>query len=313
MQQLREQVQRIAQSESWVLITGEPGSGKETFARYIHACSARNTGTFIELGAASIARENSAIELFGSEEEGKIHFGRLEQANGGILFLGNVADMDLETQGRLLSALETRTFLRVGGTKSVQVDVRIIAVTSRDLEQEIREGRFREDLYYHLNVLPLHLPPLREHCEDVPELLNFYVNRFVEQENLPYRRFSVGAQNRLRNYTWPGNLRELKNLVQRLLILGSGPEIETAEVDQALGTGERAERITPSMPIGYDLPLREAREQFEKEYLEYQLRQEGGSVGRVAKVAGMERTHLYRKLRALGIDPKRERRKLGKE
>jgi two-component system nitrogen regulation response regulator NtrX len=313
LQQLREQAQRIAKHDSWVLITGEPGTGKETFARYMHACSARRDGPFIDVGVASIARENSATELFGSEDSGRVHFGRLEQANGGVLFLADLADMDLGTQARLLSALETGSFLRVGGGEPVHVNVRVIAATQKDLELEVREGRFREDLYYHLNVLPLRVPPLRDHCEDVSELLSYYVDQSVRQDNLQYRRFSVGAQNRLRNYPWPGNVRELKNLVQRLLILGNGSDISSEEVDLALGASPRQVSRSEPVPFNFDLPLREAREQFEKAYLEYQLRELAGSVGRVAKMAGMERTHLYRKLRALGIDPKRERAKATEE
>jgi two-component system, NtrC family, nitrogen regulation response regulator NtrX len=303
MQRLREQVKRIAQHDTWVLIQGESGSGKEVFARYLHACSARRDGPFVVVGVASIAGEHSARELFGSEENGKVHFGRLEQANGGTLFLDEVADMDPPTQARMLSALQSQSFLRVGGKEPVRLNARVVAATHRDLQEEVRLGHFREDLYYHLNVVPLRVPPLREHSEDVPELLNFYVNLFSTQENLPYHSFTVAAQNRLRHYTWSGNVRELKNLVQRLLILGAGPEIDLEEVDTALGT-QRPSKDVPETMSSFDLPLRSAREQFEKAYLEHQLRQAGGSVGKVAKLAGMERTHLYRKLRALGIDTK---------
>ncbi|MDA1107160.1 MAG: sigma-54 dependent transcriptional regulator [Proteobacteria bacterium] len=305
MQQLREQVRRIAQHETWVLVTGEPGSGKEVAARYLHMQSPRRAGPFVEVGVAAIARENSAVELFGSEAGDKIHFGHLEQASGGTLFLDEIGDMDSATQARLLSALENRTFLRVGGTQPVAVNVRVVAATHRDLQQEVQAGRFREDLYYHLNVVPLRVPALREHSEDVPELLNYYVNGFVNQEGLPYRSFSVAAQNRLRNYPWRGNIRELRNLVQRLLILGSGAEIALEEVEVALGAAPRAPAGTPplfSAKDDFDLPLREARDQFEKAYFEHQLRKTGGSIGKVATLAGMERTHLYRKLRALGID-----------
>ncbi len=194
----------------------------------------------------------------------------------------------------------------MGGTEPVPVDIRVIATTSADLEEAVKAGHFREDLYYHLNVVPLRAPPLREHSEDVPELLNYYVDRFVMQENLPYREFSIAAQNRLRNYGWPGNIRELKNMVQRLLILGQGSVIEIEEVESAL-QHERApavgEEAGADLPL--DLPLREAREQFEKVYLEHQLQEVGGSVGKLAKRVGMERTHLYRKLRGLGIDFKK--------
>lgn len=296
MHHLREQVKRIAQHDAWVLITGEPGSGKELFARYLHANSVRRNGPFIEAG---VPQGNPAIELFGSEEGGKIHYGRFEQANSGTLFLDEIGDMDAALQARLLRTLQSRSFMRVGGSEPVKLDARVLAATHHDLAQDVQAKRFREDLYYQLNVVPLRVPPLREHCEDVPELLNYYMNVFVNQDNLPYRRFSMAAQNRLRNYPWPGNVRELKNLVQRLLILGTGAEIGADEVDAALG--EAPVSITATSTMGFDLPLREARDRFEKAYLEYQLRETGGNITKVAKLAGMERTHLYRKMRALGI------------
>ncbi|MFQ5644056.1 MAG: sigma-54-dependent transcriptional regulator [Thiogranum sp.] len=309
MQALREQAKRIAQHNTWVLISGEAGAGKEVAARYIHAQSSLRDNAFIEVAVGSMSAEHSAAELFGSEDGDNIVYGRLEQANGGTLLLTNISDMDLQTQSRLLSVFQSHSFLRMGGTEPVPVDIRVIATTSKDLEQEVREGRFREDLYYHLNVVPLTVPPLREHSEDVPELLNFYVDRFVVQENLPYREFSIAAQNRLRNYTWPGNNRELKNLVQRLLILGQGPVIDVDEVEDVLQhvseAGDVGDAGSSSATLPLDLPLREAREQFEKVYLQHQLQEVGGSVGKLAKRVGMERTHLYRKLRGLGIDFKK--------
>lgn len=305
MQALRDQAKRIARHNTWVLISGEPGSGKEIIARYIHAQSAQRDRPFVEVAVGSMSPENSAAELFGSEEGNQVHYGRLEQANGGVLYLGNISDMDLQTQSRLLSVFQTHSFLRMGGTEPVPVDIRVIATTSRDLEKEVSEGRFREDLFYHLNVVPLAVPPLREHSEDVPELLNYYVDRFVIQENLPYREFSTAAQNRLRNYQWPGNIRELKNLVQRLLILGSGPVISAEEVDAAISSTPMPGVVSEASSLPMDMPLREAREQFEKLYLEHQLQEVGGSVGKLAKRVGMERTHLYRKLRSLGIDIKK--------
>jgi len=305
MRHLREQATRIAQHDTRVLLTGESGAGKETFARYMHNCSVRKDGPFVVMAVGSIARENSEIELFGSEEGEIVHYGRIEQANGGVLFLQEISDMDLETQSRLHSAIEGRHFLRVGGSDPVDVDVRIFASTHKDLQKEVQEGRFREDLYYHLNVVPLHIPPLREHCEDIPELLSWYVDSLIAQDNLSYRRFSVAAQNRLRNYPWPGNIRELKNLVQRLLILGSSEDIDVAELEGSLSSTSGQKIDLGSIASGaIDLPLREAREQFEREYLTHQLQACGGSVGKLAKLVGMERTNLYRKLRALGVDAK---------
>jgi two-component system nitrogen regulation response regulator NtrX len=307
VQRLREQVKRIAQHDTWVLITGEAGSGRETFSRYLHGQSTRKDRPFVGLGVSAIARNNAARELFGSEENGHIHYGSLEQAAGGTLLLEEVADMDLEVQGQLLGALDTGSFLRVGGSEPVRIDVRIIAATQRNLEDEVRAGRFREDLFYHLNVVPLHIPPLREHNEDIPELLRYYVDYFATHEKLPYRRFSVGAQNYMRNYGWPGNVRELKNLVQRVLILGAGDEITQDEVETALGAAPAGPIQSLEGMVSFDQPLRQAREQFEKAYLEYQLGKHGGNVSKMAKEAGMERTHLYRKLRSLGIEIKERR------
>lgn len=301
---LREQVKRLAQHDTWVLITGEPGSGRETFARYLHAQSTRRERPFVDLSVSNIAKGNEARELFGSEENGRIHYGSLEQARGGTLFLDEVADMGLEAQAQLLGALDTGSFMRVGGIDPVEIDVRIIAATQRNLEEDVQAGRFREDLFYHLNVVPLQVPPLREHREDVPELLSYYVDFFVTHEKLPYRHFDTGAQNFLRNHSWHGNVRELKNLVQRLLILGAGDEVKTDEVESAMGTWEQTAGGGMVMPASFNLPIRQAREQFEKIYLEYQLKTHAGNVTKAAQAAGMERTHLYRKLRALGIEIK---------
>lgn len=304
MQRLREQVLRIAQHDSWVLISGEAGTGKETVARFLHLNSQRRDGPFVDLGGGTVAGENAARELFGSEEQGRVHYGYLEKAQAGVLFLDDVADLDTEAQSKLSGALESGSFLRVGGSEAVKVNVRVVAATHEDLAQEVSRGRFREDLYYHLNVLPIRVPPLREHCEDVPELLSFYVNWYVDHEKLSYRRFSLAAQNRLRNYHWPGNIRELRNLVQRLLILGVGEEIGLDEVEAAV-----AASAAPAASGGGDdgllqMPLKEARERFERTYLRRMLVECRGSVAMVAERAGVERTNLYRKLRSLQIDPK---------
>ncbi len=305
MQRLREQLKRIAEHDSWVLLSGEPGCPIDVAARYLHAHSAQKDRPFIEVNVAALSPETSARELFGHETDGQIHYGLLEQANGGTLLLHDVADMDPATQGKLFSALNSGSFQRVGSETTVSLHMRIIAGTHSDLAASVDEGRFRKDLYFLLNVVPVTLPPLREHREDVPELLTWFTHQYVEHEQLPYRRFSTAAQNRLRNYHWPGNLRELMNLVQRLLIVGSGDEIGLEEVEAAIGDNHPAPPPeTGEGRIHFELPLREAREQFERDYLIHQLRQAGGSVGKVAKIIGLERTHLYRKLRTLGIDPK---------
>ncbi len=307
MQRLREQVKRIAAHDTWVMITGESGSGRETFARYLHSQSARRDRPFVDLSVSALTGGNAARELFGSEQGGLTHYGNLEKAAGGTLLIDEVADMDLEAQSLLLGALDSGSFLRVGGAEPVAIDVRIVAVTQRNLENEVRAARFREDLFYHLNVVPLNIPALRDHAEDVSDLLNFYLDYFATHEKLPYRRFSVGAQNFLRNYLWPGNVRELKNLVQRLLILGAGDEISQKEVESALGAPAPAQAQSLEGLVSFDQPLRQAREQFEKAYLDYQLEKHVGNVSKMAKEAGMERTHLYRKLRSLGVEIKERR------
>lgn len=300
---LREQVRRIAQHDSSVLLSGEPGSGKGLWARYLHSLSTRHDGPFVEVGVSSLLGENPRIELFGHEEGERVHFGLIEQASGGTLFLDDIADMDMTLQGRLFGALESGHFLRIGGSEPVSSDVRIVAASHHNLEQRVADGLFRNDLFYHLNVLPLNLPPLRDHSEDVPDLLDLYVNYFVEQERLPYRLLTFAAKNRLRNYPWPGNIRELKNLVQRLLIVGDRSEIDLEEVEKAI-SGSATVKDTSETAIGLDLPLRQAREQFERHYFESLLARFQGSVHQVAQHAGVERTHLYRKLRGLELDPK---------
>ncbi len=301
---LREQVKRMIHHDASVLIIGEPGSGRTLFAHYLHQHSPRHKGPFIDVRVAGMSPENQAIELFGSE--GSSSTARLQQANSGTLFIKDIADLDNAVQARLLSSLENHAFVRNGGAQAVPIDVRIIAATAYDLEQAVHSGRLREDLYYYLNVVPLYVPPLREHCEDVPELLEYYVNLFVSQENLSYRRFTVASQNRLRNYHWPGNVRELKNLVQRLLILGNATDVQLSEIEPTLNTQQRVVSSS-NLPI-FDLPLREAREQFERAYLEHQLQEASGNVSKVASRVGLERTHLYRKLRALDIDPKQTKK-----
>lgn len=306
MERLREQIKKLAQHDARVLLVGEPGCGKETFARYLHAMSPRREGPFIDVGVGTLAPDHSAIEFFGRESDGQIHRGLLEQAHGGTLFLDEVADMDDEIQLRLLSALESRAFSRVGGSDPVSVDVRVIASTRKALEEEVRAGHFRRELLYLLNAVTLKIPPLREHTEDIPELLSLYVDHFVQREKIPFRRFPVAVQNFLRNYAWPGNVRELKNLVQRLMILGAGEEVSLDEVRSALGESLGL-ASTQGQPDFFGLPLKEARDKFEKAYLEYHLEKYGGNVARLSQAIGLERTHLYRKLNSLGVNFKEKR------
>lgn len=307
MRELRALIERIAAHDSWVLITGEPGSGKEVAARYLHAKSARRHRPFVELNLAAVPGQNMAVQLFGAESGGTITPGVFEQAAGGTLFLDQIGDLSLDAQARLLNVLEERRFLRVGGTQPVTLDVRVLAVSNQDLPRLIETNRFRQDLYYRLNVVPLTIPNLREHREDVPELVGYYIDWLVEHERLPYRRFTTAALNALRNHDWPGNIRELKNLVQRLLILSAGEEVGEADVTAALGAAPSMVTTAThdSIPAAlYDLPLRDARDSFEKDYLEHHLKRAAGNVADVAETVGVERTHLYRKLKGLGIDIK---------
>ena len=307
MKNFRENVKRIAEHDTWILLSGEQGTELENTARYLHQQSSRHDRPFIDVNVASLSAENAAKQLFGSEVNGIVTYGLLEQANGGTLYLHDMSDMDLTSQAKFFSALEKKSFARVGSNEAVNIHVRIIAATHRNLQKLVQDGHFREDLYYQLNVVPINVPTLREHHEDIPELLNYYVNQFVEQDNLPYRKFSMAAQNKLRNHVWPGNLRELKNLVQRLLIVGSGEEIDENEIISALSLSSHASnnrRVSDNSSSNYELPLREARERFERDYIIHRLKLVDGSVGKAAKAIGLERTHLYRKLRALEIDPK---------
>lgn len=305
MQQLRTQTERLAAHDTPVLLLGEPGSGKATLARYLHARSARRDGPFVEFQPAATEREGQAAVLFGSEEGGQVRYGLLEQARGGCLYLDEVTELCTEAQKRLASALSRQAYGRIGGAAPLELAARVVAASSADLEKALAGGKLDEELYYQLKVVPLKVPALRERPEDVSELLAFHADWYHQQERLPYRRFSIAAQNRLRQHAWPGNVRELSNLVQRLLIMGSSAEVDATEADQALGnTPPPRTSGEDGFAVDMNLPLREAREQFEREYLLRQLKAAQGSVGKLARLVGLERTHLYRKLRALGVELK---------
>jgi DNA-binding NtrC family response regulator len=300
MRELREQAKQIAPHEAALLILGEPGTGREAFARYIHSLGVRKSGPFVTLTAGSLTDENAEAALYGSESAGTVRAGALEQAERGVLFVNELGDLPPAAQRLLLAAVDSGTFQRQGGTTPVACRARLMCSAQPAFEAR-GTPPFRQDLLSQLSVLTLRVPPLRDYAEDVPDLLRYYVDRLVDDQRLPFRRFSVAAQNRLRNYPWPGNIRELKNLVHRLLIQGGDEEIELAEIEREISAQATGDEPLVKQDL-LSLPLREAREHFERAYLTQQLQLCSGKVGQLAKRVGMERTHLYRKLRSLGVD-----------
>jgi two-component system, NtrC family, nitrogen regulation response regulator NtrX len=305
---LRQTVEKVAPTNSRILIVGPSGAGKELAARAVHAASTRAEGPFVVINAAAMTPERMEIELFGAEaqngtQERKI--GALEEADGGSLFIDEIADMPRETQNKILRVLVDQTFQRVGGTNKLSVDVRIISSTSRNIEAEIAAGKFREDLYHRLSVVPVRVPPLAERREDIPDLVRYFMEQISLATGLPRRLIGEDAMAVLQSHDWPGNVRQLRNNVERLMILAGGdPEavITASMLPQDVGS------MVPSMPNGnggeqlMGLPLREAREVFEREYLVAQISRFGGNISRTAEFVGMERSALHRKLKALGID-----------
>jgi len=304
--QLRQMVDRIAPTNSRVLVTGPSGSGKEVVARMLHARSLRSAGNFVVINAATMAPERMEEELFGIEAaEGRpAKVGVFEQSHKGTLFLDEVADMPLETQGKILRVLVDQTFERIGGSARVQVDVRVVSSSSRDLTTEIAAGRFREDLYHRLNVVPITVPALAERREDIPVLAEHFMERIATSTGLSVRKIGEDAMAALQAHDWPGNVRQLRNNIERLLILASGDKdgaitadmlpSEVARTTPQVGEGEAGQNIMA-------LPLREARESFERQYLMAQIRRFGGNISRTAAFIGMERSALHRKLKSLGV------------
>lgn len=301
MQALREKVQQYAQHDESVLLSGEPGTGRGAFARYLHALSRRADELLISVTAASLTDGSAEEKLLGREENGEIHAGAFERAGRGTLVIDELSDLGEAAQRILLAALEDRSYRRVGGRENVRIKCRVVATVGNDYDAKVESGALRRDLIAHLSVLGVRIPPLREYSEDVPELLAYYVDKLVDSENLKFRRFSVAAQNRLRNYPWPDNVRELKNLTRRLLLSGSDDDISLEEVEAEISAAAPTNEPLVKQDL-LSLPLREAREQFERTYLQQQLILCDGKVGQLAKRVGMERTHLYRKLRSLGVD-----------
>jgi two-component system, NtrC family, nitrogen regulation response regulator NtrX len=304
---LRQTVEKVAPTNSRILIVGPSGAGKELAARAVHAASSRTDGPFVVINAAAMTPERMEIELFGAEaqngtQERKI--GALEEADGGSLFIDEIADMPRETQNKILRVLVDQTFQRVGGTNKLSVDVRIISSTSRNIEAEIAAGKFREDLYHRLSVVPVRVPPLAERREDIPDLVRYFMEQISLATGLPRRLIGEDAMAVLQSHDWPGNVRQLRNNVERLMILAGGdPEavITASMLPQDVGS------MVPSMPNGnggeqlMGLPLREAREVFERDYLIAQISRFSGNISRTAEFVGMERSALHRKLKALGV------------
>ncbi|MEZ5500931.1 MAG: sigma-54 dependent transcriptional regulator [Steroidobacteraceae bacterium] len=301
MQELRTEIERVAALAAPVLMIGEAGTGRESFARYLHDRSARGNEPFVTLVASELRDTDAETALFGAETAQGPSRGALERAGNGTLFILELEDLPGNAQRLLFGVLETGSFCRVNGTERIKFAARIVSAARPGIETRALEDGFRRDLLGQLNTLLVRIPPLREYAEDVPELLRHYVDRLVDVEQLRYRRFSVAAQNRLRNYPWPDNVRELKGMVQRLLMKPTADDVSLEEVEQQIKS-----YAPPDEPLVKQdllaLPLREARDQFERAYLQQQLLLCHGKVGLLAKRVGMERTHLYRKLRSLGID-----------
>ena len=307
-QQLRQLIAKVSPANSRILIAGPPGSGKELVARLIHGASPRSKNEFVAISAAGMTPDRLDLELFGEEGEGgrPSKIGVFERAHGGTLFLDEVADMPKESQGRILRVLVEQRFRRVGGDTDVQVDVRVVSSTSRDLREEIAVGRFREDLFHRLNVVPLRVPGLSERRDDIALLATYFIERLAEASGLPKRVLGEDAVATLQVHDWPGNVRQLRNNIERLLILASGDpsEVITAEMlPVEVAAAGAAGAVGPERIIA--LPLRDAREVFEREYLTAQILRFGGNISRTAAFIGMERSALHRKLKSLGVAPTR--------
>ena len=307
-QVLRTTISKVAPANSRVLISGPPGSGKELVARQIHEASPRARGEFVAISAAGMTPERLDLELFGEEgHDGRPRkIGVFERAHNGTLYLDDVGDMPRESQSRILRVLVEQRFRRVGGEQDVQVDVRVVTSTSRDLKVEITEGRFREDLFHRLNVVPIRVPALSERREDIQELVEYFIDTLSASQGLPRRKLGDDAIAVLQVNPWPGNVRQLRNNVERLLILATGDiadPISAEMLPQEVASSNSGGGMGSERTIA--LPLREAREVFEREYLAAQIMRFGGNISRTAAFIGMERSALHRKLKSLGVSPAR--------
>jgi two-component system nitrogen regulation response regulator NtrX len=308
MIELKQQIERVAPTNAWVLITGENGTGKELVAHTIHRFSKRADRQLIEVNCAAIPEELIESELFGHEKgaftgASARRRGRFDLAHHSSLFLDEIGDMSLKTQAKILRILEEQKFERVGGAKTISVDVRVIAATNKNLEEEIKQGAFRQDLYYRLNVIPIHVPPLRERREDIPLLVLDFLEEFSRENNSELKTISDKALAALAAHDWPGNIRELKNLIERLVIMTPGPRIET--VAPLLRPGDQP------APAGLDRmlaepTLKDARAAFEREYIRIKLAEHEGNITQTAEAIGLDRTSLHKKMKALDFNGGRE-------
>ena len=308
MLDLKHQISVAAPTDGWVLITGENGTGKELVARSIHMGSKRSEAPFIEVNSAAIPEELIESELFGHERGAftgahQMKRGKFELADQGTIFLDEIGDMSLMTQAKILRILQEHRFERVGGTTPIEVAVRVIAATNKDLEKEMAENRFREDLYYRLNVIPLHVPALRDRADDIPLLVDRFLRRFCIENSVPRKQLAAAALNRLVAYPWPGNVRELQNTLERLVLMTPGELIDAGALPAQISSPDRGSLLRG---LGTST-LSEARTEFEREFLRERLLEHGGNISRTAEAVGLKRESLSRKLRALGIEVPKKR------
>ncbi len=294
----------LGPTDSWVFITGESGTGKRLVAQKIHENSPRADAQFIELNLAVTPTERVAQHLFGIEIDGKPTLGIFESAKGGTLFINEILGLNLETQHKLLSALQERQFMRLGGTDYIELDVRVIVTTSGNAQEAVSSGQFLEDLYYRLNVIPIQVPALRERRRDLPELVSLFVREISSQNQVSIPNLRKDAVKQLVDYDWPGNVRQLQNVMQRLVLLHGGSEITAQEVNEALGTDVNIRKQSAALNEYFDGDMRAAKEKFERAYLMHHLQTVDGNVSELSKKIGLERTHLYRKLKHLDINAK---------
>ncbi len=304
--EVKEQIEKVAPTDAWVLITGSNGTGKEIVARAIHKKSKRANRPLIAINCAAIPEELIESELFGHEKGAftgahKSHIGKFEQAHRGTLFLDEIGDMSLKTQAKILRILQEQKFERIGGNRTIEVDVRVIVATNKDLKEEIKKGRFREDLYYRLNVFPIHVPDLKERKEDIPILIDEFISSFCRENGYRPIKFTKQAMAKLINYPWPGNVRELKNFTERMLILYAGGEVDVSHLPEEYKKYESPNSTQPHKKF-FDMDFKSARCEFEKQYLISKLKEAKGNISRLSELIGLERSYLHKKLKSYGIN-----------